>query len=232
MRQIGLIGGMSWESTTSYYSLINRQVKEELGGFNSARILLNSVNFSSLEACLRAGDWDEIASQLSNEAQLLERAGADCLLLCTNTMHKVYDEISAGLTIPFFHIADTLGSALAQANIEKIGLLGTRFTMIEDFYARRLKDNFNIDVVIPDEADIDIVNAVVFDELCLGVINPQSRLAYQEIISRLGGKGAQAIALACTEIEMLIKPDDTHLPVFDTTALHAGTATKWALTQT
>ena len=229
MRQIGLLGGMSWESTTSYYSLINRQIKQELGGLHSARILLNSVNFSGLEVCLRTGDWDEIARQLSAEALILEKAGADCLLLCTNTMHKVYDQISASLSIPFFHIADTLGAALAQANISKIGLLGTRFTMVEDFYARRLKDNFKIDVVIPDEPDIDIINAVVFDELCLGIVNDASRQAYQEIIERLGSKGAEAVALACTEIEMLIKPDDVELPVFDTTALHAAAATNWAL---
>ena len=229
MRQIGLLGGMSWESTTSYYSLINRQIKQELGGLHSARILLNSVNFSGLEACLRTGDWDEIARQLSAEARILEKAGADCLLLCTNTMHKVYDQISTPLSIPFFHIADTLGAALAQANISKIGLLGTRFTMVEDFYARRLKDNFKIDVVIPDEPDIDIINAVVFDELCLGIINDTSRQAYQEIIKRLGSKGAEAVALACTEIEMLIKPYDVELPVFDTTALHAAAATNWAL---
>ena len=229
MRQIGLLGGMSWESTTSYYSLINRQIKQELGGLHSARILLNSVNFSGLEACLRTGDWDEIARQLSAEARILEEAGADCLLLCTNTMHKVYEQISNPLSIPFFHIADTLGAALAQANISKIGLLGTRFTMVEDFYARQLKDNFKIDVVIPDEPDIDIINAVVFDELCLGIINDTSRQAYQEIIKRLGSKGAEAVALACTEIEMLIKPDDVELPVFDTTALHAAAATNWAL---
>ena len=229
MRQIGLLGGMSWESTTSYYSLINRQIKQELGGLHSARILLNSVNFSGLEACLRTSDWDEIARQLSAEARILEKAGADCLLLCTNTMHKVYDQISTPLSIPFFHIADTLGAALAQANISKIGLLGTRFTMVEDFYARRLRDNFKIDVVIPDEPDIDIINAVVFDELCLGIINDTSRQAYQEIIKRLGSKGAEAVALACTEIEMLIKPDDVELPVFDTTALHAAAATNWAL---
>ena len=229
MRQIGLLGGMSWESTTSYYSLINRQIKQELGGLHSARILLNSVNFSGLEVCLRTGDWDEIARQLSAEARILEKAGADCLLLCTNTMHKVYDQISTPLSIPFFHIADTLGAALAQANISKIGLLGTRFTMVEDFYARRLKDNFKIDVVIPDEPDIDIINAVVFDELCLGIINDTSRQAYQEIIKRLGSKGAEAVALACTEIEMLIKPYDVELPVFDTTALHAAAATNWAL---
>ncbi len=229
MKTIGMLGGMSWESTKVYYHHLNTMVRERAGGLSSAKILLSSVNFSELEACLQSADWVAIENTLGEEARKLEHAGADCLILCTNTMHKVYPGIETTLTIPFFHIADALGEHLATADIDTIGLLGTRFTTVEDFYAHRLKKKFDISTLIPDDDDIKIIDDIVFQELCLGIVREESRQKYLTIMQKLADRGAGSIALACTEIEMLVKPGDFHLPLSDTTYIHARKAVDFVL---
>lgn len=229
MKTIGLLGGMSWQSTRSYYGLLNEMVADRLGGLHSADILMRSVDFSGLESAMRRGDWDMIETRLGNEAAALESAGAGCLLLCTNTMHKMYDGIASRIDIPFFHIADTLGLALAADGITRVGLLGTRFTMLEDFYAMRLRDGFGIEVILPDEAQMTDIDDIIFKELCRGIVTDGARKTYQSVMDDLAERGAGAIALACTEIEMLIKKDHHALPLYDTTQLHARQAVEWAL---
>ena len=229
MKTIGLLAGMSWESSRTYYHHLNTMVKERLGGLNSAHLMMNSVNFAGLEACMREGDWATISATLVGEARKVQQGGAECLLLCTNTMHKVAPDIEKAIDIPFFHIADTLGASLKSQGVETVGLLGTRFTMVEDFYAARLQERFGIKVVSPVEDDISRLDKIIFDELCLGVVKDESRRYYQDAIDRLAERGAGGVALACTEIEMLIGPDDVDLPVFDTTVLHAAYAVEWAL---
>lgn len=229
MKTIGLLGGMSWQSTRSYYGLLNEMVADRLGGLHSADILMRSVDFSGLESAMRRGDWDMIETRLGNEAAALESAGAGCLLLCTNTMHKMYDGIASRIDIPFFHIADTLGLALAADGITRVGLLGTRFTMLEDFYAMRLRNGFGIEVILPDEAQMTDIDDIIFKELCRGIVTDGARKTYQSVMDDLAERGAGAIALACTEIEMLIKKDHHALPLYDTTQLHARQAVEWAL---
>lgn len=229
MKTIGLLGGMSWQSTRSYYGLLNEMVADRLGGLHSADILMRSVDFSGLESAMRRGDWDMIETRLGNEAAALESAGAGCLLLCTNTMHKMYDGIASRIDIPFFHIADTLGLALAADGITRVGLLGTRFTMLEDFYAMRLRDGFGIEVILPDEAQMTDIDDIIFKELCRGIVTDGARKTYQSVMDDLAERGAGAITLACTEIEMLIKKDHHALPLYDTTQLHARQAVEWAL---
>lgn len=229
MKTIGLLGGMSWQSTRSYYGLLNEMVADRLGGLHSADILMRSVDFSGLESAMRRGDWDMIETRLGDEAAALESAGAGCLLLCTNTMHKMYDGIASRIDIPFFHIADTLGLALAADGITRVGLLGTRFTMLEDFYAMRLRDGFGIEVILPDEAQMTDIDDIIFKELCRGIVTDGARKTYQSVMDDLAERGAGAIALACTEIEMLIKKDHHALPLYDTTQLHARQAVEWAL---
>lgn len=229
MKTIGLLGGMSWESTRTYYNHLNTLVKERMGGLNSARLLLSSVNFAELEACLSSGDWAEIETRLKAEARKVQAGGADCLILCTNTMHKIAPQLEAAIDIPFLHIADALGDDLQRQGISCIGLLGTRFTMVEDFYAARLKQKFGIDTLIPSDEDIARIDAIIFQELCLGVVRDESRAVYLEIMDKLTDQGAASIALACTEIEMLIRPEDTAIPLNDTTYLHAAYAAGWAM---
>lgn len=229
MKTIGLLGGMSWQSTRSYYGLLNEMVADRLGGLHSADILMRSVDFSGLESAMRRGDWDMIETRLGDEAAALESAGAGCLLLCTNTMHKMYDGIASRIDIPFFHIADTLGLALAADGITRVGLLGTRFTMLEDFYAMRLRNGFGIEVILPDEAQMTDIDDIIFKELCRGIVTDGARKTYQSVMDDLAERGAGAIALACTEIEMLIKKDRHALPLYDTTQLHARQAVEWAL---
>lgn len=229
MKTIGLLGGMSWQSTRSYYELLNEMVAERLGGLHSAEILMRSVDFASLEAAMRRGDWDLIETRLAGEAGALEAGGADCMLLCTNTMHKMFEGIAAQVGIPFFHIADTLGTALAADGLTHIGLLGTRFTMSEDFYASRLGDGFGIQLMLPDDRQMTKIDDIIFKELCHGIVNDASRGTYQAIMDDLASRGAEAIVLGCTEIEMLIKPEHHLLPVYDTTRLHARHAVDWAL---
>jgi aspartate racemase len=229
MRTIGLIGGMSWESTVPYYRLLNEGVKQRLGGLHSARVVLYSVDFHDIERLQHAGRWDEAGALLATAARSLQAAGADFIVLCTNTMHKVAPAIEAAVTIPLLHIADPTAVAVKQAGIRTVGLLGTRFTMEQDFYRGRLEAQHGLKVVIPDATDRDVVHRVIYDELCLGVTQDASRAAYREIINRLVAQGAEGIILGCTEIGLLVKPEDSPVPIFDTTALHATSAVEFAL---
>jgi aspartate racemase len=229
MRRLGLIGGMSWESTTEYYRLINRGIATRLGGLHSADLLLHSVDFAPVAALQQSGDWEGAGALLAEAACGLERAGAHAIVLCTNTMHHVSGHIETAVAIPLLHIVDTTGQALAEAGIRRAGLLGTRYTMELPFWRQRLRDRFGVDLAVPDEADRTVVHDVIYKELCLGRIEPRSRAAYAHIIDRLAGAGAEAVVLGCTEITLLVRREDTVLPVFDTTALHADAAVAFAL---
>lgn len=228
MKTIGLIGGMSWESTVPYYRLINEAVRERLGGYHSARIVLHSVDFSDIEAMQEATEWEKAGEYLARIARSLESAGADVLVLCTNTMHKVAPAIEAAVGIPFIHIADPTAAALSAAGVTRVGLLGTRFTMEEAFYRDRLTSH-GIDSVVPDGRDRDVVHRVIYDELVKGVVSSASRERYREIIERLVRSGARAVILGCTEIGMLVGAEDSPVPLFDTTVLHARAAAEWAM---
>ncbi|MEG0274646.1 MAG: aspartate/glutamate racemase family protein [Longicatena sp.] len=228
MKTIGLIGGMSWESTVSYYRIINEEVKKRLGGLHSAKILLYSVEFDEIEKCQAKGEWEKSARILGNAAQNLEGAGADFILICTNTMHKVAPQIAAMIQVPLIHIADATAEELIQQNIHRVGLLGTKYTMTEEFYKQRLVDK-GINVLIPNEEDIESINNTIFKELCLGEVNDGSRETFKIIIDKLKQEGAEGIILGCTEIGLLIHPTDVFIPVFDTTLIHAKSAVKLAL---
>ena len=223
MKTIGLVGGMSWESTVTYYKIINECVKERLGGLHSAKILLYSVDFAEIERCQAAGEWDKSAHILSDAAMRLESAGADFIVICTNTMHKVAPQIEENIHIPVLHIADATADELLRSNIKKTARLGTKYTMTQDFYKSRLIER-GIEVVVPDERGIETVNRVIYEELCLGIISEKSRAEYSEIIAKLKEKGAEAVILGCTEIGLLVRREDSVLPVFDTTVIHAGAA--------
>jgi aspartate racemase len=229
MKRIGLLGGMSWESSALYYSLINEDVRERLGGLHSASCIMSSVDFADIERMQHSGDWAAAGRLLADEARRLEAAGAGLLVLCTNTMHKVADAIEASVSIPFLHLADVAAKAVLASGINTVGLLGTRFTMEESFYVERLASQ-GLTVITPEAEDRAVVNAVIYDELVLGKVLPESRQRYQAIIDRLGQKGAQGIILGCTEIELLIRPEDSSLPLFATTRLHAEAAVTAALT--
>ncbi len=230
MKTIGLIGGMSWESTVPYYRVINETVKQRLGGLHSARIVMVSVDFHEIEILQREGRWDAAGALLARAARTLEGAGADFLVLATNTMHKVADTITAAVTIPLLHIADPTADAITASGVSTVGLIGTRFTMEQAFYRDRLESRHGIRVLVPDAADRDLVHQVIYDELCLGVIKPASRDAYRAVMQRLVDQGAQALVLGCTEISLLVGPGDASVPLFDTTALHAVAAAEAALT--
>jgi aspartate racemase len=229
MKTIGLLGGMSWESTESYYRLINEGVKARLGGLHSAQIAMVSVDFEEIEQLQHSGDWETTAVVLSDAARRVEAAGADFLLICTNTMHKVAPEIEQAIAIPLLHIADATAHHVRDAGIETVGLLGTNFTMEQEFYKGRLADKHGIQVLIPDKADRDLVHAVIYDELCLGKIDATSREAYVRIIEALAARGAEAIILGCTEIGSLVQQAHTEIPLFDTTIIHAHAAVDEAL---
>jgi len=229
MKTIGLIGGMSWESTVPYYQLINRAIAAELGGLHSARILLYSVDFAEVEVLQHAGRWDEAGALLADAAARLERAGADFLLICTNTMHKVADAVQAAVGIPLLHIADPTAQAIRRAGHTRAGLLGTRFTMEQDFYKQRLIKQHGLEVLVPPEADRAIVHRIIYEELCLGAIRDDSRREYQRIAQALIDAGAQCVILGCTEIGLLLKDGDIAAPLFDTTALHARAAALMAV---
>lgn len=229
MKTIGMLGGMSWESTVTYYRLVNEGVKAKLGGLSSAQIALYSVDFAPMEKLQHQGDWAGAGDILVRAAQSVEAAGADFLLICTNTMHLVADAVEAAVHIPLLHIADATGEALVAEGIEKVGLLGTAFTMEQDFYRGRLESKFGLEVVIPGEVDRRKVHEVIYQELCLGVVSESSRSAYGEIIDRLVASGAQGVILGCTEIGLLVSRDHTSVPLFDTTALHAAKAVETAL---
>ena len=228
MKTIGLIGGMSWESTVTYYQIINQLVKKELGGLHSARIVLYSVEFDEIEKCQAAGEWEKSGEILGNAAKGLEAAGADFILICTNTMHKVFDQVQSYVKVPLLHIAQVTADALKRENITKVGLLGTRYTMEQDFYKGRLAEN-GIEVIIPEGKDIDTVNSIIFNELCLGEIKDESRKKYLAIIDEMTAKGAQGIILGCTEIGLLVNQKDTAAKLFDTTQIHGETAALMSL---
>jgi aspartate racemase len=229
MKTIGIIGGMSWESSAEYYRLINRHAKASLGGHHNASSLLLTVDFATVEAHQRAGDWDALGAQMAGAARQLERGGADLVILATNTMHKVCASIEQAIAIPFLHIADPTGSALRAAGIDRVGLLGTRYTMEQTFYTGRLQERYALETLTPNEADRADVHRIIYDELCHGVVRDDSRQIYQRVIEDLAARGAQAVILGCTEITLLIKPEHVALPVFDTTALHAQAAVDWAI---
>jgi len=230
MKTIGLLGGMSWESSVSYYQLINEGVKDALGGLHSAKIVLFSVDFKEIETLQHQGQWDKTATLLVKSAQNIESAGADFLLICTNTMHRVAPQIEEQISIPLLHIADATAEEIVAADIHKIGLLGTRFTMEQDFYKGRLTDKYGLDVLIPNASDRQVIHQVIYNELCLGEIKDTSRQAYLEIIKKLIDQGAEGIILGCTEIALLIKPEAIpEVRLFDTTEIHAKKAVQWAL---
>ncbi|MCI8329623.1 MAG: aspartate/glutamate racemase family protein [Oscillibacter sp.] len=228
MKTIGLLGGMSWESTIPYYQIINEEVRDKLGGLHSAKIVLFSVEFEEIEQCQSSGDWEKSGDILGKAAQGLEAAGADMLLICTNTMHKVAPQIASMVQIPLVHIADATADELEKSQIRRVGLLGTKYTMTQDFYKQILIDR-GIDVVIPDAEDVGTVNDVIFHELCVGEIREESRRQFQRIIGSLKEKGAEGVILGCTEIGLLIQQSDSPLPVFDTTVIHAKRAAQIAL---
>ncbi len=220
---------MSWESTVPYYRQVNETVKQHLGGLHSAKVVLYSVDFHEVERLQHAGDWDAAGALLADAARSLRAAGADFLVLCTNTMHKVAHAIEAAVDIPLFHIADPTATEIKQAGYAKVGLLGTRFTMEQAFYKDRLRERHGLDVIVPDQHDRDIVHRIIYEELCLGRIVDASRNEYRRIIAGLVAQGAQAIILGCTEISLLVAQPDADVPLFDTTAIHARKAAEWAL---
>ncbi len=223
MRTIGLIGGMSWESTVTYYQIVNEVVKRQLGGFHSAQVILYSVNFHEIEECQARGEWEKSADILSHAARSLEKAGADFILICTNTMHKVAPQIQEQINIPIVHIAEAAAEELKRHNIKRAALLGTKYTVMETFYQEKLLAA-GIDVLIPAIEDIELINRVIYNELCLGIISENSQREYLRIIQQLEQNGAQGVILGCTEIGLLVKQKDTTLPVFDTTIIHATKA--------
>ncbi|HHQ4686303.1 aspartate/glutamate racemase family protein [Aeromonas veronii] len=229
MKCIGLLGGMSWESTVSYYQALNRGVRAQLGGLHSARVLLNSVDFAGIERLQHAGDWPATARLLAAEARKLQDGGADFLLIGTNTMHKVAPEIEAAIDIPLLHIADATAAKLRADGITRVGLLGTRFTMEQDFYKGRLQERFGLAVLVPDDAERERVHRIIYDELCLGEIRESSRAEYLAIIEGLAAAGAEAVILGCTEIALLVGDARAAVPLYDTTAIHAEAAVALAL---
>lgn len=229
MKRIGLIGGMSWESSLLYYKLINEGIRARLGGFHSADCIMHSVDFADIEAMQQTGRWDDAATYLSQSAKGLYQAGAECIVLCTNTMHKVADAIINAVPVPFLHIADATAEAIRDAGYTQVGLLGTRFTMDEDFYTGRLTDKYGLSVLLPDADGRKMVNRVIFDELVRGMVRDESRTDYIGQIESLAQNGAQAVILGCTEIGMLIQPQHSPIPTFDTTVLHVEAVIKFAL---
>lgn len=229
MKTIGMLGGMSWESSLEYYRIVNESVKARLGGFHSADCLMYSVDFDEIEALQHQDRWDELTDMMIAAAKRIEAGGAEMLIICTNTMHMMAPEMQAAIDIPLLYIADAAGEAIKTQGLHTVGLLGTKFTMEGDFYRQRLNERFGLEVLIPDEADRETVHNTIYGELVKGVINPDSRRAFRTIIEKLKGEGAQGVILGCTEIPLLVKQDDVDIPVFDTTRIHAEAAVDWAL---
>ncbi len=229
VKTIGLIGGMSWESTVSYYQAINRGVNQKLGGLHSAKLCLYSVDFEEIQLLQHQDKWADTAEILSNAAQSTVAGGADAILICTNTMHKVADEVASSVDVPLLHIADATGAAIAKAGYSTIGLLGTRFTMEQDFYKQRLQDKYGLEVLTPSHDDRTKVHDVIYNKLCQGIVDPSDRQTYLAIMDKMSKQGAQGIILGCTEIALLVKPEHTALPLFDTAAIHAQAAVDFAL---
>jgi len=229
MKTVGLLGGMSWESTVGYYQAINKGVKQSLGGLHSAKIVLYSVDFDPIEKLQHQGDWEGTAEILSQAAVNIERAGADFLLICTNTMHKVAPQIEQNINIPLIHIADATAENLVKKGIKTVGLLGTAFTMEQDFYKGRLTEKYGLTVIVPEKSDREIIHHVIYKELCLGNVLPASKAEYLRIIDWLASQGAEAVILGCTEIGMLVEQSDTEIPLLDTTYIHAQKAVECAI---
>jgi len=229
MKTIGLIGGMSWESSIEYYRIINQEAKKRLGGLHSAECIMFSFDFAEIEGLQMVGDWETATQRMIQAAQQVERGGGECIVICTNTMHKMADAVQNAIDIPLIHIADATAEVIQSKKIETIGLLGTRFTMEEDFYKGRMIDNFGLNVLIPDSDGRDAVHRIIYDELVVGDIKEESRERYQAVIEALQADGAEGVILGCTEIGLLIKPEHSVMPVFDTTYLHALAAVDWAL---
>ena len=228
LKTIGLIGGMSWESTVTYYKIINETVKEKLGGLHSAKCMLYSVDFQEIEECQANGNWEKSGEILGEAANNLEKAGADFIVICTNTMHKVVNQIKEKISIPILHIAEMTAEKILEKELKNIALLGTKYTMEQDFYKSKLIEK-GINVIIPDKNDIEIINKVIYDELCLGTINSNSKKKFLEIVDKLRSKGAEGIILGCTEIGLLIKNEDTDVPLFDTAIIHAEQAAIYSI---
>lgn len=231
MKTIGLIGGMSWESSLLYYQIINQRANEKLGGHHSAKSLMYSVDFDEIKNLQYQGKWDEATKIMIDSAQRLESGGADFIVICTNTMHKMAKEMEESVTIPLLHIADSTAKEIVKDGIKKVALLGTAFTMEQDFYKGRLTDKFGLDVRVPDEADRMIIHDIIYQELCLGIINDESRQSYLRIIDKLSRQGAEAVILGCTEITLLVSQENCKVPLYDTTRLHAESAVDFALSE-
>jgi aspartate racemase len=229
MKRIGLLGGMSWESSAEYYRFVNEETRDRLGGLHSADCLMRSVDFADIEQLQRTGRWEQAGARLAEEASALEDAGAELLVLCTNTMHKVADTITDAIGIPFVHIADATANAVRADGLKTVGLLATAYTMEQDFYVGRLRDSHGLEVLVPDAPDRAIVHEVIYDELCVGVVDEASREQYRRVMRGLADRGAQGILLGCTEIDLLVGAQDSPVPVFDTTRLHARRAVELAL---
>ena len=229
MKTIGLIGGMSWESSLEYYRIINETVKERLGGFHSARSIMYSVDFEEVEELQHEGKWDEATELMIDAAQRVERGGADFVIICTNTMHKMAEEVQKSIRIPLLHIADATAEKINEQGLNKVGLLGTKFTMEEDFYKQRLREKHGIEAIIPDERERQIVHDILYCELCMGEIKDISKDKFKEIIANLAANGAEGIILGCTEIPLLSKQEDYDIPLFDTTTIHAEFAVEYAI---
>lgn len=228
-KTIGLIGGMSWESSAEYYRIINEMVRDRMGGLRSAQCLMWSFDFAEIEALQHAGRWDAATDLMVQAARRLERGGADFILICTNTMHLMADQVQAAITVPLLHIADPTAARIKAAGFERVGLLGTAFTMEQAFYRGRLEERHGLEVLVPGDEDRALVHQVIYQELVQGRIEPQSRMAYRQVIARLIDEGAQAIILGCTEIMLLVCAEDSAVPLFDTTAIHAQAAVEWAV---
>ena len=229
MKTIGLIGGMSWESSSEYYRIINETVRERLGGLHSAECIMYSADFEEIENLQHQGKWEELTKLMINFAQKLEGAGADFIVICTNTMHKMAEEVESNTNIPLLHIADATAEKIIEKGLGKLGLLGTNFTMEEDFFKKRLEEKYNIEVIIPSQNDREIIDSVIYHELCLGIIKQSSKEKYKEVINRLISDGADGVILGCTEIPLLVSQGDVEMPVFDTTTIHAKSAVEFAL---
>ncbi len=228
MQTIGLIGGMSWESSLEYYRLINQFVKQKLGAMHSAQSLMYSVDFEPIQQLQHEEDWGKLTEMMIDAAMRLEKGGADFIVICTNTMHKMAEDIEQNINLPLIHIADTTAEAVKAQSLKKISLLGTRFTMEQDFYKKRLADKHQLEVIIPSEEEMDTVHQIIYKELCMGQIKQNSKKAFQSIINNLQQNGAEGVILGCTEIPLLIKQEDVSIPIFDTTTIHARQAVEWA----
>ena len=229
MKTIGMIGGMSWESSLEYYRIMNQAVKEKLGGFHSAQCILYSVDFDDVEKLQHQGDWESLTRLMIEAAQRVKKAGADFLVICTNTMHKMADEVQRAIQIPLLHIADVTAGAVKANRQSRVGLLGTKFTMEQDFYKGRLKEMHGLDVLIPEDKERQVIHDILYNELCLGEIKELSREKFQSIIQNLVKRGAQGVILGCTEIPLIVRQEDYEIPLYDTTALHAQAAVDFAL---